>query len=263
MSDINHENEDYKDLRQENEFMKMKLMLERGANFDTQEGSNSLDPSIENEFLKNIELFEAAYENSKMVKLYDFIGRPEFPAPDSISSDRIEEELDKLISFLNERDISLTTLCPVDPDVLYRFIVEELFETEKEDVHLEGVVSCYTYEDFHPNDEYNLGQSTKDFLNDLFYTGEDFYTYHLANDFADKQKLPDFRKLFASSSVPEVEINQIEIENDRAKVTAFVSVVFASEESTIEQKFTGECLLSFIHIDVYWYVSDIMLPLMK
>ncbi len=260
MSEINNDNEDNDDLRQENEFIKMKMMLERGAYFGTPEGSNVLDPSIENEFLKHIEQFEAAHENSKKIKLFDYLGRPEFPAPDTIPADRIEEELDKLISFLNERDVSMTTLCPVEPAVLYRFIIEEFFETEKDDVHIEGMMSCYTYEDFHPNEEYSLGESTLDFLSDLLYIEEDYYTNHIADDFADKQKLQDFRESFASFSRPEVEISQVEIADNQAKVKANVSFTGVSDGSARQQLFAGECLLSFVHHNEYWYVSDIRLP---
>jgi hypothetical protein len=260
MSDINDDNEGNDDLRQENEFIKMKMMLERGAYFGTPEGPNALDPFIENEFLKNIERFEAAYENSKKIKLYDYLGRPEFPVPDTIPSDRIEEELDKLLSFLNERDISLTTLCPVEPAVLYRFIVEEFFETEKDDVHIEGMMSCYTYEDFHPNDEYSLGESTLDFLLDLLDTEEDYYSHHIADEFTDRKKLQDFRESFTSFSRPEVEISQVEIAGDQAKVKANVTFTGVCDGSTSEQLFSGECLLNFVHHGEYWYVSDIKLP---
>lgn len=260
MSDINKENEGNDDLIQENEFIKMKLMLERGAYFGAPDGSKALDPFIENEFLKNIEQFEAAYENCKKVKLFDYLGRPEFPAPDSISPDRIEEELDKLLSFLNKRDISLDTLCPVDPAVLYRFIVEEFFEIEKDDVHIEGMMSCYIYEDFHPNNEYSLGFEAQDFINDLLYTEEDHYTYHLVKDFAGKQKLIDFRESFSSFSIPEVEIGLIEIADDQARVTANVSFTGLSEGSALEHKFSGECLFSFVHLDEYWYISELELP---
>lgn len=260
MSDINNDNEDNDDLRQENELIKMKMMLQHGAYFGTPEGPNALDPSIENEFLKNIERFEAAYENCKKIKLFDYLGQPEFPAPDSIPADRIEDELDKLLSFLIERDISLDTLCPVEPAVLYRFIVEEFFETEKDDMHIEGMMSCYTYEDFHPNDEYNLGVATQDFLNDLLYPGEDDYIYHISDDFTEKQKLQDFRESFCSFSKPEVEIIRTEIADEHANVVANVSFTGISEGSDIQHQFSGECFLSFVHPDEYWYVSDIKLP---
>lgn len=260
MPDINHENEDNDDLRRENELMKMKMMLERGAYFGTPEGSNALDPFIENEFLKNIEQFEAAYQNSKKVKLFDYLGKPEFPAPDSIPADRIEEELDKLLSFLNEKDISLDTLCPVEPAVLYRFIVEEFFETEKDDVHIEGMMSCYTYEDFHPNDEYNLEIAAQDFLNDFLYTEEDFYSHHLVKDFADKQKLQDFRESFSSFSKPEIEIISTEIADGHANVVANVFFTGVSEGSDLQHEFSGECFFSFVHPDEYWLITDIKFP---
>jgi hypothetical protein len=260
MSDINNDNEGIDDLRQENEFIKMKMMLERGAYFGTPEGSDALDPFIENEFLKNIEQFEAAYQNSKKVKLFDYLGKPEFPAPDSIPADRIKEELDKLLLFLNERDISLDTLCPVEPAVLYRFIVEEFFEPEKDDVHIEGMMSCYTYEDFHPNDEYNLGIATQDFLNDLLYTEEDNYSYQIADDFSDKQKLRDFRESFSSFSVPEIEIIRTEIADGHANVVANVSFTGVTEGSDLQHQFMGECILSFVQPDEYWLLSEIRLP---
>lgn len=70
--EFDHLNKDER-LKAENEFLKMKIMLERGAQFGYGE-NKPLPPEIENEFLKNIVAFEEQFEEHKRIKVFDKIG---------------------------------------------------------------------------------------------------------------------------------------------------------------------------------------------
>ena len=78
-------------LKAENEFLKMKLMLENGARFGKC-GEDELPAEVENEFLNNIIEFEKQWENPARIKVFDKIGRPgHFMPVDKIP----DEEIDK------------------------------------------------------------------------------------------------------------------------------------------------------------------------
>ena len=52
---------------------------------------------------------------------------------------------------------------------LYRFTIEELFEHEMDDIDLPGTVSCFTYDEFHPDHEYeNKRTSVEDVIQHIF-----------------------------------------------------------------------------------------------
>src|SRR6185295_10150780 len=63
-------------LRVENEFLKMKIMLEHGGQFGEleEDGNTDLPPEIENQFLNNVLAFEKQFSEHKVVKVYDKIG---------------------------------------------------------------------------------------------------------------------------------------------------------------------------------------------
>ena len=63
-------------LKNENEFLKMKLMLEQGAQFETMKTDGGLPADIENQFLRNIMEYEKQAAERKMIKVYDKIERP-------------------------------------------------------------------------------------------------------------------------------------------------------------------------------------------
>ncbi|MDQ6903188.1 MAG: hypothetical protein M3139_09275 [Bacteroidota bacterium] len=72
LSEENNEN-----LKNENEFLKMKLMLEQGAEFGTIKSDSELPATVENEFLNYIMAFEKQAAERKTIKVFDRIERPE------------------------------------------------------------------------------------------------------------------------------------------------------------------------------------------
>lgn len=59
--------------------------------------------------------------------------------------------LNELFDLLDKNNISLDTICDVEEKELYRFITDELFEHEMDDMRIPGMTSCFIYEEFHPN----------------------------------------------------------------------------------------------------------------
>jgi len=50
---------------------------------------------------------------------------------------------------------------------LYRFITEELFKEELDDIKIEGMTHHYIYEEFHPNHEHDIKNRCKEFLDEF------------------------------------------------------------------------------------------------
>ena len=89
-------------LKNENEFLKMKLMLEQGAQFG-KIGNEELPANIENEFLNYIMAFEKQAVERKMIKVFDRIQRPShFKPVNEIPDDEIENAWNELDVYLNQ-----------------------------------------------------------------------------------------------------------------------------------------------------------------
>jgi hypothetical protein len=191
---FSHLNED-EQLKAENDFLKMKLMLEHGAQFD-ELGNNEIPAEIENEFLNNVIAFEKQFEQRKIIKVYDKIERPRhFKPVNEIPGDEINNAWRELIAHLNKFNINLDVCSPnISVRELYRFATEELFEHEMDDMDLPGWTTHFTYDEFHPDPVYdNSRMVEKDLFGDIFRKEALFYEVNY-----DKKEILFNNKLYES-----------------------------------------------------------------
>jgi len=155
---MNENTESNKDsLTDENDFLKMKLMLENGAQFGTMNTDTELPPEVENMFLNNIMEFERQCSERKKIKVFDKIQRPShFKVVSDIPDDEIENRWEELDKYLNQYSIDLDVCSPnISKRELYRFATEELFNYEMDDLDIKGMTSGFIYDEFHPDHKYD------------------------------------------------------------------------------------------------------------
>jgi len=256
----NQNEEEIENLRIENEIKKIKLTLEYGAIFSKPSENSELNPHIEAQFLDNIEQFEKAYNNCKQISIYDFIGKPEFRKTDDIPNEEINAELGKMINLMNESGIYLDTLCEVEDPVLYRFITEELFLHETDDVRIEGMSYNFIYEEFHPNHEYDIRNHSLEFINSFLDKENDFYTYMLTKEAENNIELKNFRDAFTSFSLHHFEIQEINFDEEKAKVIFEINFSGAIEGSGEIQIYSGEGNIELLNTYDYWSIHKVKFP---
>jgi len=152
----NFSNDHYCDKKIDVELKKKELAEKYGAYFGQ---TNNISPEFESEWLNQIEQFEQQFNKAEKIKVWEYLGKPVYRNANDIESQKISDELERLMNYMNEHNIALDTLCQVDDKELYRFITEELFFHEIDNIHIGGMMSCFTYEEFHPNAEYDIRQS--------------------------------------------------------------------------------------------------------
>lgn len=146
---------------------KRKELAERyGANFD--ETQSSLPVDVEAEWLHYIDEFERQFEHAARISVYEYLGSPSVLSPTAVPLDNLQEELDDLLEFMYLNGIAVHFLCEIDVFEAYRFIVDELFHEEVDDIRIPGMTSNFIYEEFYPNDEYDAKIWAQDFLYSLF-----------------------------------------------------------------------------------------------
>lgn len=153
-------------LKAENEFLKMKMMLEQGAVFGG--GDQPLPASLENEFLNHVMAFEQQAANPKYIKLYDKIKRPtHFKPVLEIGDNEIEKAWDELAAHLHKYGVMVDVCSPnISTRELYRFVTEELFEYEMNDMNLPCMMSSFIYDEFYPDPYYdNTRVATEECIN--------------------------------------------------------------------------------------------------
>jgi hypothetical protein len=151
-------------LKDENAFLKMKLMLEHGAEFRENE-KTEIPPEIENIFLQNVAAFEEQYSKQETTTVFEAIGKPaHFKPVSKIPEEEIQDAWEQLRDHLNKHGVDLDSCSPnVSKRELYRFTVEELFDHEIIAMNLTGWCCNFIYDEFHPDPVY---ESTSAAIND-------------------------------------------------------------------------------------------------
>jgi hypothetical protein len=139
-------------LRMENDFMKMKLMLEHGARFHSAKDGAGLDPAVEYAFLKQVLAFEEEFASGRRKTVFEKLGRPSDIRPvQALADGELGEALSEMHRRLNDQGIHISTLSPdVAPRELYRFMTEELMQVELCSADTPGM-HCFVYDEFHPD----------------------------------------------------------------------------------------------------------------
>jgi hypothetical protein len=258
------------DLKFENEFLRAKIQMERGGTFHSEE---NISPEIENQFLKNIEAFEKAWDNAKQITVYEKIGKPPFKKAEEISDKELKKELRKIQKKLEENGIHVSTIYKVNERELYRFITEELFNHETDDMSLPGWVMHYTYEEFHPNHECTVKEQIEDFvkfiLSDTRKTDNWFFEEHIKTSLvAEKKKALEkinlFLSFYSAFKVEKFEITHFEINNEKtlAKVgfnLKYIAIIDGSNERQIFDG-SGTAVLKDEFESNWWSVYELKMP---
>ncbi len=170
------------EIREENEILKLKIQAQFGG---MSGGSTDLPPEIENEFLKNVLSFEEQYTKTEYtpVKVVALLGNPEFEKEKNLDDAAFENEWNRLQNLLEEKKLNVDFIRERDDRFKYRFITEELFEIETDDLTVPEMISNFIYEEFHPDHEQEITDRTMDFLSAWFERSSEKMKHGVVSDF--------------------------------------------------------------------------------
>ncbi|MBP6335908.1 MAG: hypothetical protein KA444_10600 [Bacteroidia bacterium] len=261
----------YEELKFENEIKKIKLSLEHGAKFMDQTEGN-IPPEIESEFLDYVQQFEIAQQNCKSIQVYDFIGRPEYKLLTAIPEASLSDELKRLLDILADNQVFIDTIYEVEEAELYRFITEEFFFEETDDIRIEGMMHCFIYEEFHPNDPKDINRMCNEILERVFdkKSNLDGLDFSLAErveidhkvlkkkDFI--KKLNEIREFFGSLNLVSLVINSVLVDSDTA--CAKYEIEYSSKVEGVDKlvSHSGEGEFGLINEYGSWSVNRLSIP---
>lgn len=247
-------------LRKENEEKKKGITEKYGACFSDMSTSPDLPPELESLFLNNIMAFEDAYSSSNRIPLYDFLEKPSYRKVEDLPDEELTEELNRLTGLLNRHQIALDTICDVAERELYRFITEELFLEEIDDMRIPEMNTRFIYEEFHPNHEYDIRKHTNDFIRSYLDKENDYYTHFLTSEAEKADWHLHFRQAFSSFQLNSLSVGELHFDADKANVQIECDIVAEIEESVESIHFLGLGELSLLYQWDYWCIDSIKLP---
>lgn len=247
-----------------------RLRSHLGAQCD--HGRSLISPAVENVILKRILNSLKFDRRPDRISIRAYLGFPRFIAPDKLKPLDTYNELDRMLTILKRHGI-LLSVCDdtYSPDELYRFIVEELFFEEIDDIHINGIWHTFVYEDFYPNHEFDLKRLTEEFLvsvltrswdpvlsfqlfSDSISIGDTTYGLNGINALILNFQAQGERSRLEAFVIYRTEIDT---ESKRASVSACVRyVVSTGNEYTVVE---GDCELNFVCEFGCWFISGVSL----
>lgn len=257
------------EIKFENELLKLKLQTEFGMQ---EHGvSTELSPEVENMWLNNIYAFEAQFKNAKRIKVYDAIGRPTLPKAEDLTDEEVAKALAEVELVMEKRGIALDCCCEYENRTIYRFITEELFECEMDDILIPSMVCHFIYEEYHPNHAHDLRRGTEQFMRSLLELdwNPEYDMYSLAETVRIKKR--SFERKAVSVLIAEFqsgrkfEIKQLDILDASFNLEQKVGSVKANIEYRDLSKhedeiIKGACSVSYVFDEPVWRVSRFRLP---
>jgi hypothetical protein len=264
------------DLGTENELMKLKMMAEFGGNFM---GSEDIPPEVENEFLKQIISFHKQHENSALTSVYKYIGEPEYNHVKDMGDPEVDRELKRLMKLMEKNGVSLSVLAETPKREIYRFVTEELFKHQIEDVKVKGWVNQFVYEEFYPNQDYDVRNAVLYCLQSIFNKGHMFFEDHYSEEMKNalnltidaeefKEQIESFWNRFNNIKLDQYDLVKLEIdkENRVARVICNLSYKTQTEK---RKKFklehtTAEIALELSkYMDSWWEIKQVICDAIK
>ena len=249
--------EEQERLRFENEMRKIKLSLEKGAKFIEDPDAPKLPPEIENEFLNYIEQFDKLDPQSAKLTVYEKIGKIEFKKNELVNDNELPDVLEELLEKMEEKGVSIYSIYGINDREMYRFIVDELFNLEIFDLApMEGMVTQFTYEEFHPNHQEDIKSVAHDFFETFFNTENDYYKYHV--EMENNDWFENFRNAYTHFKVNTFEILESNFKDDNATVHFNIEILAFLDDRNTHQ-FNGKGILELAYSEL-WLVNKVTLP---
>jgi hypothetical protein len=256
-------------LKAENDFLKLKMMLEHGAEFGT---SKDLPAAIENEFLRSVMEYEKQFEKGERIKVFDKLGQPKHFRPvKEISDADMEKEWISLLEFMQSKSVELSVCSPnVGPRELYRFATEELFDVETDKIDMPGMMTCFIYDEFHPDYVYDNSRIAVDdcinyFFDKAYYSDTYFADKIRVNQHTDltraelKYIVQNFKNSYDQIVPVHIESRQCSINGNHCTVKGWYEVAFMVNEKS--QVTRGEWTVAFLFDkdSAYWNIKDVQI----
>jgi hypothetical protein len=271
--EFDHLNDSEK-LKVENEFLKMKMMLESGAEFTSMSNEMEIPPELENQFLNYVAEFERQYQQQKTITVFDKIGRPtHFKPTAEIPDNEIENSWTELSVYLNKYSIHLDVCSPNIPvRELYRFTVEELFAHEMDDMDIPGMNTGFIYDEFHPDLVYDNTRSAKENCISPILKKEPLeWTHHFNTENlrlnqhsplsieAFKQLVNQFKLAYDEMELAELNEPKCEIDNKQCSVSGSYQLAATIGKDGVTLAGAWKVLLELDEKFGYWNITGVII----
>ena len=256
------------DPREENELAKIKLAAEFGTVFGA---VPRMPASIERAWLARVAAVEREASEARRISVASFLGFPKYLPERRVSDRKLSAELARVQADLEASGIVVRTLYNVPPRELYRFLTEDLMWEEIDDIRPEDVAHQFVYEEYFPNEEFEIEHTLVEFFDMLFgkyYSMLESIFYVEDGEMGDSpahvalvDRLCRFADAFDEIYLRDFRVESIRVDGTSALARA--QVIYTGHPNEAGEGFTFSGLAEFrLRVDRYgyWTLESFAIP---
>ena len=122
------------------------------------------------------------------------------------------------------------------------------------------MINTFTYEEFHPNHEYDLRSSSQEFFESFLDKDSTLYSSLLTKEAEENAWFDHFRKAFSSFKIKVFNILDVKFDDKVAAVQFDIDFFGVIDGSKEKHYYSGNGELKFLYQWDYWYIQELVLP---
>lgn len=154
-------------LHLEIEMLKLKLKAELGAELGSVEGMEKLPLEVERQFLEQLLSFHHHMDNAPEITIREHLGNPTFESAEIMTEALLEAAFEEASELYESRFLRVDFLAEYPLRLRYDYLTKELPD-EKIETPPPNSYLCITYEERHPNPDYDQRRLTQNFFEHFF-----------------------------------------------------------------------------------------------
>ncbi|MEO6832335.1 MAG: hypothetical protein ABI378_07980 [Chitinophagaceae bacterium] len=154
-------------LQMEIEMLKLKLKAELGAELGSVEGMEKLPLEVERQFLEQLLSFHHHMDNAPEITVREHLGNPVFESAENLSEAALEAAFIKVSELYESKFLRVDFQAEYPARLRYEYLTKELID-EKIETPPPNSYLCITYEEGHPNPDYDQRRLTQNFFEHFF-----------------------------------------------------------------------------------------------
>ena len=256
----------------ENDVTKIKLMLEKGARFES-DGS-PIDPFIEKEMLDHVLEFERQAENPRFIKLFDKLARPSQFLPVALIPDEaIDKAWEQLAAYMDTYGVNLDVCSPnISTRELYRFATEELFDLQINDFKIPGMKCVFIYDEFYPDPFYdNTRTAIDDCIRYILEKKPMEWVYNFRETALQlnqhsglsietfKTRVDQYKEAYDEIDIREIKCTVCQVDGDESMVAGEYEIRLIVSEEVLTQPGKWKVCLEQEKESGYWFICNVQI----
>lgn len=230
-----------------NEQKKHELEERYGARFSAP--PEGVPPEAENDWLDYISEFERQFAENGQIPVREFVGNPDLPPLAAIPPDQLSDATEALMDLLLENNIEVHFDREVSDAEVYRFVTEELFREQMDNIRIDRMMHTFLYDEYHPDQASRARREAEMFLNALFFRDRRVVWHMLSKaevrDFTGRNgsaeqfmaRVDEFYRKVSSFTSHLLEMTSCDVDTPLAEVTA--SLTWAGIEADTRRPVGG------------------------